>query len=129
MARPRKKIPSTARLQIEKLAATGASMVEIASALGIGKDLLRQWVAENDGLSLALAKGRERERQALHGRLFKAAMEGNVVAAFFLLKCRHEGYDDRGKDAEQTPPDEYARQVRLALTAMDKTIGGGTERR
>lgn len=78
---------------------------------------------ENEELSLALARGRERERQALHGRLFQAAMGGKVVAGFFLLKCRHEGYDDRGREREQTSPEEFARQTRAALAAMDETIG------
>jgi transposase-like protein len=95
VGRPKKLIPADAKRQIERLASTGASMVEIASALSIGKDLLRQWVASDESLSLALARGRENERQALHGRLFQSAMDGNVVAALFLLKCRHAGYDDR----------------------------------
>ena len=106
------------------MASTGASLVEIASGLGIGKDLLRQWVAENEELAIALAQGRERERQALHGRLFKSAMEGNVVAAFFLLKCRHPGYDDRGMEKETVTADEFARQVRHALAQMDASVSG-----
>jgi hypothetical protein len=123
--RPRKQIPLSARKTVERLASTGASLVEIASALGIGKDLLRQWVQSNEDLSIALAKGREAERQALHSRLFKAAMDGNVVAAFFLLKCRHEGYDDRGKERDPgVPPEERARQIQAALRAMDESVGG-----
>jgi hypothetical protein len=104
-------------------------LIEIASALGIGKDLLRQWVVENKDLALGLARGRERERQALHGRLFRAAMDGNIVAAFFLLKCRHEGYDDRGREKETISPEDYARQVRAALQAIDQTTGGGARLR
>ena len=124
VGRPRKAVPTNARSQIENLASTGASMVEIAGALGIGRDLLRQWVAQDEDLSVALARGRERERQALHGRLFRAAMEGNVIAALFLLKSRHAGYDDRSSKREvAVDPAEIARQIREALTAIDSTIG------
>ncbi len=124
MGRPRKRIPAKAKQRIEELAGTGASMVEIANALGIGKDLLRRWLAENPRLSLALNRGRERERQALHGRLFKAAMDGNVVAAFFILKCRHAGYDDRGRGIETPTPEEAAREIREALAAMARATAG-----
>lgn len=125
MGRPRKRVPTNARQTIQRLAASGASLVEIANALGIGKDLLRQWVADSQDLSVALARGREAERQALHGRLFKAAMEGNVVAAFFLLKCRHAGYDDRGVErASEKSPEEIAREIHQSLRAMDESVGG-----
>lgn len=124
MARPRKRIPASAKRQIEELAATGASLVEIANGLGIGKDLLRRWVAENASLAIALTRGRERERQALHGRLFRSAMEGNVVAAFFLLKCRHQGYDDRAGAKESVSPEELARDIRAALGAMREATAG-----
>jgi hypothetical protein len=124
MGRPRKRIPAKAKQRIEELASTGASLVEIANALGVGKDLLRRWVVENPRLSLALAKGRERERHALHGRLFKSAMEGNTIAAFFLLKCRHAGYDDRGRGIETPTPEEAARDIREALAAMARATTG-----
>lgn len=123
MARPRKAIPKTAVAVIQRLSSKGASIVEIASALGVGKDLLRQWVAANEELAVAMAKGRELERQALHGRLFKAAMDGNVVAAFFLLKCRHAGYDDRGIEKQDRSPDELAQRIHQALRAMDQSVG------
>ena len=100
-------------------------MVEIANALGVGKDLLRHWLAENPRLSAALNRGRERERQALHGRLFKSAMDGNIVAALFLLKCRHAGYDDRGRGLETPTAEETAQQIREALEAMRKATVGG----
>jgi transposase-like protein len=123
MARPKKRIPANAKRQIEELAATGASLVEIANALGIGKDLLRQWVAEHQHLAIALTRGRERERQALHGRLFRSAMEGNVVAAIYLTKVRH-GYDDRAGAKESVSPEELARDIRAALGAMREATAG-----
>jgi hypothetical protein len=45
-------------------------------------------------------------------------MEGNTIAAFFLSKCRHAGYDDRGGAKELASPEELARDIRAALGAM-----------
>jgi hypothetical protein len=122
--RPRKEIPSIAAKEIERLASTGASMVEIANALGVGKDLLRKWLAQNEALTVALTRGREVERQALHGRLYRAAMQGNTVALLFLLKTRH-GYDDRAaRPNQEQDPSDLARQIRAALQEMDKSVEG-----
>ena len=85
---------------------------------------MRTLQAKFAALAIALTRGRERERQALHGQLFKAAMEGNIVAAFFLLKCRHQGYDDRASAKESASPEEVARDIRAALGAMREATAG-----
>jgi hypothetical protein len=95
-----KPIPADAAARIELLAGTGYSVVGIAAALNVGKDLLAQWLDDHPELAEAFARGRETERLALHSMLFKQAMEkGNSVAAMFLLKSRH-GYRE-GAEAEQ----------------------------
>jgi hypothetical protein len=91
MGRPRRLIPPEAADVLERGGAAGASLVGISRALGVGADLLRAWLDEDEDLREAFARGRERERQMLHGSLVKLAQAGNVVASIFLLKARH-GY-------------------------------------
>lgn len=93
---PRKDPPPDAVERIRALAAEGWSIRGIASAFGIGYDLLAgRWFEEYPELREAMEAGREEERHALHNRLFRMAMEGEgrdaVIAAMFLLKARH-GY-------------------------------------
>ena len=88
---PRRPVADAAQ-RIEALAADGFSLVGIARSLGTGVEVLHRWLEEDPALQEAFEAGRESERQVLHNMLFKAAVEkGNIVAAFFLLKCRH-GY-------------------------------------
>lgn len=91
MGRPRKAIPAEAAEVLEAGGANGAALTGIARVLGVSTSLLRQWIDETEDLREAFARGRERERQMLHGTLTKQAKEGNVIAAIFLLKSRH-GY-------------------------------------
>jgi hypothetical protein len=76
---------------VEALAADGRDMIGVAAAFATSTDTLRRWMDENADLHEAFKRGRERERQALHNKLYRAAMNGNTVAAIFLLKSRH-GY-------------------------------------
>ena len=100
IGRPPKPIPPDADTIIKAMAADGFSLVGIASRLGIGKDLLREWFGREPKLQEAFDAGREDERHSLHNMLYKEAMEkGNATAAMFLLKSRH-GYRE-GADAEQ----------------------------
>lgn len=77
-------------------------MKGIAAALAISVDTFRKWLDEYPELNEAFDKGREKERAALHGSLYDAAMKGNAVAAMFLLKSRH-GYreGDQGEQANR----------------------------
>lgn len=96
--RPRIDPPADAATRIETLAAKGAAIIGIASALHVSRETLNRWMDEDEGLRAALDRGRERERVSLHNALYRAAMKGNVVASIFLLKARH-GY--REGDVEQ----------------------------
>ena len=92
MAAPRKNPPTNAASEIETLAATGCSVVGIATHFNIGDELLARWLEDYPALRHAFKAGRERERHALHNALYVQAVEkGNAAAAMFLLKARH-GY-------------------------------------
>ena len=99
--------PANAAARIESLAATGHSVVGIARGLNTSKEIVARWIAEDPALAEALARGREAERFALHNRLYRAAMKGNIVAAMFLLKARH-GY----KEGDST---EVANKVQITF--------------
>lgn len=102
MGRPALQPPKDAIDIITEGASRGASMRVIASALAISVETLRKWLDENPDLEEAFVRGREKERSALHGSLYDAAMAGNIVAAMFLLKSRH-GYreGDQGEQANR----------------------------
>lgn len=91
MGRPRKHPPPDAARRIEDLAANGHSLLGVAVALRTCRDVFARWLEEAPELREAFERGRERERFALHNKLFQDAMNGNTVAALFLLKSRH-GY-------------------------------------
>lgn len=84
--------PKNAAEIIRKAAAEGANRVGICMALGCGRNVLQRWLDEHEELRDAIDEGRESERKVLHSVLRKAADEGNIVAAMYLLKARHEGY-------------------------------------
>ncbi len=84
--------PSSAADEILTLAATGFSMRGIAAHFRCSVSTVNSWFEKFPRLAEAFANGRERERRALHSRLYKLAIEdGDKVAAIFLLKARH-GY-------------------------------------
>lgn len=96
--RPRKDSPPPrAAARIEKLAASGHSVVGIARAFGTSKEIVARWCDELPALAEALARGRESERFELHNYLYRTAMDPKVAtrdrsfAAVYLLNNRH-GY-------------------------------------
>lgn len=97
VGRSRKLPPADAAELIEAHAADGWSLVGIAMKLGTSAEILRRWCDNDAALAAALSRGRERERHALHNKLFRTAMEedsrDSVIAAMFLLKARH-GYKE-----------------------------------
>ena len=100
--RPRKEVSTADHGLVEDLAADGWSLVGIAWKLGMGRDALRRRMDEDPALLEAFEVGRERERQALHNRLFRIAMEGTgkeaISAAAILLNSRHGYRSDRTDD-------------------------------
>jgi len=109
MARPRKTLPAGGLQVIRDMAAKGVAEVRLARALKMD---YRTWARIRDTDPEAKAAYREAkaiERDALVGKLYEQAMEGNTVAAIFLLKARH-GYRDIGD-----PPAPEGSRVNLVF--------------
>lgn len=97
---PLKRPADDAADRIKTMAASGFRWVSIAAMLDVSPNTLRKWREEFPELQEAFDEGRERERVTLHSGLAKAAREGNITAAIFLLKAAH-GYRE-GDQSEQT---------------------------
>jgi hypothetical protein len=100
--RPPKRPPADAAERIRELSAEGHSTVAIAQQLGVGRKTLDKWRSEFPALDEAYREGVDRERYELHSGLVAKAKAGNIVAAIFLLKARHnyrenDHADDSGK--------------------------------
>lgn len=93
IGRPRKEPPPEAAKVIQAAAADGFSVPGVAMLLDTTPDVLRRWMNEYPELKHAFDFGREKERQALHNKLYRDATEGtgkdSIIAAIFLLKARH----------------------------------------
>jgi hypothetical protein len=135
MAAPRKNPPNNAADEIQTLAATGCSVVGIATHFGVGDELLARWIEDYPALKQAFKAGRERERHALHNALYVQAVDkGNAAAAMFLLKARH-GYreGDQSDNANRVaitfnlPGALSAEQYALAKAAKVKVIDGNAD--
>jgi hypothetical protein len=96
--RPEKKtVPPGGYKLIRVLAANGAREQDIAQALRMN---LRTWMrikAEDEKALAAWEAGRAVEHEALRGVLFDKAIAGNIAAAMFLLKTRHN-YREKGDE-------------------------------
>lgn len=93
---------------IQEMAARGLWDREIAQSIGMSPTTFIERKKENPALQAALDAGRAVEHEKLHNALYTAAMNGNIVAAIFLLKARH-GY------REQDAPRDAASQVVINL--------------
>ena len=115
MPQPKKHPPASAAARIAALAATGATVVGIASEFRIAKETLARWLDEHPALREAFDIGRERERMELHGMLYRLATEEkHAVAAMFLLKSRH-AYRE-GDQSEQANRVQITFQLPGAMT-------------
>lgn len=105
VGRPRKQPPPDAAGIIKAAAADGFSLVGVAMLLGVDKECLARWLDEDRALKEAFDRGREMERQTLHNKLYRKAVEGDdkdsLIAAMFLLKSRH-GYREGAEVADAT---------------------------
>ena len=125
MSRVKKMLPKGAFAKITDLASRGFSERDIARSLGVSAGTWTRIKDENPEAQDALDEGRSVEHLALYGRLYQKAMDGDIVALLFLLKCRH-GYRET-LDMTQTnavqivfqipaalAPDEYAKLITKA---------------
>ncbi len=86
--------PPNAAVEIRSLAADGSTYVGIAKHFKVAKETLNRLLEEDVDLAEAFEQGKDEERHKLHNALSRKALGGDIVAAMFLLKCRH-GYDDK----------------------------------
>lgn len=73
---------------VEKLAALGDTMEEIASSLGISAATLYNRKRYDQEIRDAIKRGKIRGIRQIENVIFKAAAEGNLTAAIFYLKNR-----------------------------------------
>jgi hypothetical protein len=109
--RPKKLLPINAVETIIEMRSRGCNEITIASALGAGETTFRKWKESHPEVKAALQLGNAVEENKLVGILHKAAENGNVIAAMFLLKSRH-GYVE-GKQYE----DNRKLQIAVVLPA------------
>ncbi len=84
--------PKDAVELIERAAAQGCTVAQIAAALAVSPQTFRRWKDDHPEIKAAFDSGRAAEHDALVGALFDQAVnKNNTTAALFLLKCRH-GY-------------------------------------
>lgn len=115
MSRVKKLLPKGGLEKIRDLSSKGHSEKDIARALGMSQPTWTRLKDENSEAQDALDAGRSIEHLALHGRLYQKAMDGDIVALLFLLKCRH-GYRET-LDVTQTNAVQVIFQIPAALAA------------
>lgn len=108
--------------RVEKLAARGLTFDQIAAALGISRDTLYRRKRELRDFSDALEKGRARGISEVANKLFETAMQGNITAIIFFLKCRAnwrdqgpvvEIHNEQNVNVEQIDPERTRRRMKL----------------
>ena len=66
----------------------GLSLEQIAKNIGINECTIYDWKKKEAKISEALKKGKEVVDFEVENALYKSAMEGNVTAQIYWLKCR-----------------------------------------
>ena len=87
--------PENAVEIVRKASERGCLTSQIATALGVSRTTWGLWRERYPELDAAYREGHKVEHDALVGKLFEMAMDGNVTSILFALKCRH-GYQDTG---------------------------------
>ena len=129
MGRPKKLIPVGGLEKIRDLASKGFSEKDIARSIGTSAKTFSRLKAEHSAVADALDEGRSIEHQALYGKLYEKAMNGEIVALLFLLKCRHgyrETADLTATNATQIViqmPGALDRDAYVKLIAPEKVDG------
>ena len=103
LGRPRQQPSENAAARIEELASKGVRKQGLAQAFGVAVPVLNRWLDEDPKLHEAMLRGRESERQVLHGRVYDFAVNGEgrdaLIASLFLLKSCHK-YRDSGEEPD-----------------------------
>lgn len=75
---------------LEGWARDGLSNEQIAHNIGIAEKTIYEWKKNESKISEALKKGKEVVDFEVENALYKSAMEGNVTAQIYWLKCRRK---------------------------------------
>ena len=82
---------------LEGWARDGLSLEQIAKNIGINECTIYDWKKKETKISEALKKGKEVVDFEVENALYKSAMEGNVTAQIYWLKCRKkEKWGEKG---------------------------------
>ena len=102
---------------VERMAAQGMTMGQIAALLGISREDLRTRKVMADYLSKAVETGKSIGIRAVSEKLLEQAKGGNTIAAIFYLKSV-AGW----READKRPPDEMddSAGVKIYLPEKDK---------
>jgi hypothetical protein len=73
--------------EVEFLAETGLTYVQIAAKLGISTDTLERRRKENAAFAEAINRGRAKGVASVSNALYTNALSGNVAAQIFIMKC------------------------------------------
>lgn len=84
---------------LEGWARDGLSEDQIAKNMGITRQTLWDWKKKELNIFNALKKGKEVVDFEVENALYKSAMEGNVTAQIYWLKCRKK--EKWGEEKEQ----------------------------
>jgi hypothetical protein len=120
-----KEPPANAVEIVERACSQGCTVQQVAKALGVGRELFSQWRERYPEIEAAMQLGRQVEHDALVGVLFRAAMEGSVVPAIFLLKSRH-GYAEGVALVSNTVSINYQLPAPMSPADYLKTIEAET---
>ncbi len=119
---------------IEQLTADGVTLRNIAKTFGIDEVTLRAIRARQPEAEEAYHRGLAQEEEALVGNLRRAANEGNVLAAIFLLRARHQYQEKRAVDVnvnmggvlvvpERESVESYLERMRSQGTLIEHEAG------
>ena len=118
--------PQDAAGLVEKAAANGCTVAQIASALEVSPQTLRRWREERPEIKAAFDAGRQAEHDSLVGALFGQAIKGNVTASIFLLKSRH-GYVEGASATPNTVSINFVLPGAMSMEAYTKSLAAGAQ--
>lgn len=122
----KRRVTAEQLVTITEMAARGCREIDIARACGMSQPVFGRLKKEQPEIIDALEAGRQVEHDALRGKLFDLAMNGQVVPAIFLLKTRH-GY--RENDAPRESASTVVINLPSALPADQYRVLDGEAKR
>lgn len=113
MARPEIKVTKAMINKVEKLAAQGLTLEQIAHCLGMSYNCLNEKKKAYSELNDAHKRGKAAGIQKITNKLFNKALTGDNTAMIFYLKCR-----DREAWNENKQENSGASEIAEALSSI-----------